>query len=132
MVSFIFVPLHSELKNEQEQVGINLGFSPNSIVWGHLCISLPSFLVRPGDRTSLETLLLSCCLVRVVVVLLPSFCRLFAVIDSESTLGTIGNGFCENCKKNGEILLLSKKSRNFAADLEKINLIILRRYERNS
>ena len=38
----------------------------------------------------------------------------------------------KNCKKNGEILLLSKKSRNFAADLEKINLIILRRYERNS
>ena len=38
----------------------------------------------------------------------------------------------KKCKKNGEILLLSKKSRNFAADLEKINLIILRRYERNS
>ena len=43
-----------------------------------------------------------------------------------------GGYLVKKCKKNRGILLFSKKSSNFAADLEKINLIILRRYERNS
>ena len=129
MVSFIFVPLHSELKNEQEQVGINLGFSPNSIVWGHLCISLPSFLVRPGDRTSLEALLLSCCLCRVVVVLLPSFCRNWL---GEYIRHYVGMVFAKIAKKTGKSCFYQKKVVILQPILEKINLIILRRYERNS
>ena len=82
-----------------------------------------SFLVQPGGRTSFGGL---CCLAafgllfsssrfRVVFESFPTFFRDWQDGHSIHKRG----GFCENCKKNGEILLFSKKSRNFAADLVK-------------
>lgn len=76
---------------------------------------LERFEGRPSLLVS--ALLRGCYLCRVIAVLLPYCCRIVAVIDSERTLDTIGDSFCEKCKKKQEGLLFSKKSRNFTADL---------------